>query len=233
MAVFNRQIGFTAMLKSLSSYIDHTLLKPDCNAGDVKKLCQEALKHDFASVCVLPIWVPFAKILMKESSTKICTVVGYPLGCSMTETKAFEAKQLVQIGAEELDMVMNLSLLKSKRYQEVLEDIQAVIQAAPKTIVKVIIETCLLTNDEKRIAAKICMDAGAHFVKTSTGYSHEGAERDDIVLLKTILGDKCGIKASGGISNAKQALAMISAGASRIGSSKGAFIADEYIALYT
>lgn len=219
------------MLRSLNSYIDHTLLKPDSNAGDVKKLCQEALKYDFASVCVLPVWVPFAKLLMKASCSKISTVVGFPLGANTSEAKAFEARQLAENGAEELDMVMNLTFLKSKKYQEVVQDIQSVIQAAPKATIKVIIETCLLTNEEKRIAAKICVDAGAHFVKTSTGFSHEGADVDDIALLRHIVGEKCGVKASGGISNAKQALAMISAGASRIGSSRGASIVDEYNAM--
>lgn len=219
------------MLRSLNSYIDHTLLKPDSNAGDVKKLCQEALKYDFASVCVLPVWVPFAKLLMKASCSKISTVVGFPLGANTSEAKAFEARQLAENGAEELDMVMNLSFLKSKKYQEVVQDIQNVIQAAPKATIKVIIETCLLTNEEKRIAAKICVDAGAHFVKTSTGFSHEGADVDDIALLRHIVGEKCGVKASGGISNAKQTLAMISAGATRIGSSRGAAIVDEYNAM--
>lgn len=219
------------MLRSLNSYIDHTLLKPDSNAGDVKKLCQEALKYDFASVCVLPVWVPFAKVLMKASPSKISTVVGFPLGANTAEAKAFEAKQLVQMGAEELDMVMNLSFLKSKKYQEVIQDIQGVIQAAPKKIVKVIIETCLLTNEEKRIAAKICLDSGTDFVKTSTGFSHEGADVEDIALIRDIVGEKCGIKASGGISNAKQALAMIAAGATRIGSSRGAAIVDEYLSM--
>lgn len=216
------------MLRSLNSYIDHTLLKPDSNAGDVKKLCQEALKYEFASVCVLPVWVPFAKLLLKDSSSKICSVVGFPLGANTSDVKALEAKQLAMMGAEEIDMVMNLSFLKSKKYQEVVQDIQAVIQAAPKALTKVIIETCLLTHEEKRIAANICVDAGAHFVKTSTGFSHQGADPEDIALLRHVVGENCGIKASGGISNAKQALAMIAAGANRIGTSRGAAIVDEY-----
>ncbi|KAF3362917.1 Deoxyribose-phosphate aldolase [Chlamydiales bacterium STE3] len=215
------------MFRSLNKYIDHTLLKPECNAGGIKRLCQEAIQHDFATVCILPVWVPFAKLLLKDSSTKVCSVVGFPLGANTSEAKAFEAQQLFTNGADELDIVMNLSFLKSKKYQEVILDIRQIVETVPQAIIKVIIETSLLTNDEKRIAAKICIDSGAHFVKTSTGFFQGGAEIDDIVLLKQVVGERCGIKASGGIDSAQKALSMIAAGANRIGTSKGVILLEK------
>ncbi|MGK5595472.1 MAG: deoxyribose-phosphate aldolase [Parachlamydiaceae bacterium] len=217
------------MKKSLNSYIDHTLLRPDCTAGDIKKLCQEAIRYEFASVCLPPIWVPFAKLLLQDCQTKIGSVVGFPLGAITSEAKVFESKQLAELGAKELDIVMNITLFKSKKYQGVLKDLSQIVQAVPQVKTKIIVETCLLTEDEKKIAAKICLDSGAHFIKTSTGFAQSGACVDDVKLFHQLIGQSCGIKASGGIHSAQQALSLIEAGATRLGTSKGKTIMEQFL----
>jgi len=206
----------------ISSIIDHTLLKPDATEDDVKRICEEALTYDFASVCVNPCWVKLASQLLTGSNVKTCTVIGFPLGANTTEVKTFEAKNAINNGAEELDMVINIGALKSKKYDKVKQDIERIVEvAAPSVTVKVILETSLLTDEEKKKAAIIAMEAGADFVKTSTGFGPGGATVYDIKLLKGVVGNRIGIKAAGGIRTYEKALQMISAGAIRIGTSSG------------
>ena len=206
----------------ISSIIDHTLLKPDATEDDVKRICEEALTYDFASVCVNPCWVKLASQLLTGSNVKTCTVIGFPLGANTTEVKTFEAKNAINNGAEELDMVINIGALKSKKYDEVKQDIERIVEvAAPSVTVKVILETSLLTDEEKKKAAIIAMEAGADFVKTSTGFGPGGATVYDVKLLKGVVGNRIGIKAAGGIRTYEKALQMISAGAIRIGTSSG------------
>jgi len=211
-------------MKSLNSTIDHTLLKPDATKDDIRTLCNEALTHRFASVCILPTHVKDAASILKGSPVKVCSVVGFPLGGNTTETKVFEAKQLVSLGAQEIDMVINIGALKSTEFQFVKEDISRVISASAPAIVKVIIETCLLTDEEKITACRIAKEAGAHFVKTSTGLSKAGATTQDIILMCKTVGPHMGVKASGGIRDYATALSMIEAGATRLGTSSGVAI---------
>lgn len=210
------------MDQPLNRYIDQTLLRPDATAEEIHKLCSDSIAYHFAAVCLSPTWVPLAKELLKGSGVKLCSVVGFPLGANTSETKAFEAKTLAALGAEELDMVINIGALKSKEYQTVRADIQAVVQAAPTALIKVILETCLLSDEEKRIGAELCLEAKAAFVKTSTGFSKAGATLHDVALLRAVVGPTFGVKASGGIKDRSTALAMIQAGASRLGTSSGA-----------
>lgn len=210
-------------MSPLPSYIDHTLLKPEATDKDVEKLCEEALQHGFASVCVLPIWVKLAYGLLKDR-VKVCSVAGFPLGGNATRIKAQEAAQLVQDGAAEVDMVLSLGLLKSGSLVEVRRDIESVVAASQPAIVKVILETCLLSDEEKRIACGLALEGGAHFVKTSTGFSKSGATLEDVALMREIVGPAMGVKASGGIRDRATALAMIGAGASRLGTSSGVAI---------
>lgn len=205
----------------LNSFIDHTLLKPDATLEQITKLCEEASQFKFACVCLNPIWVAYAHSLLKDRGVNICSVVGFPLGANTTESKAHEAHQLVQLGANEIDMVINVRQLKSKHYSKVKSEIEAVVHASKGSIVKVIIETCLLTDEEKIVASQLCQEAQAHFVKTSTGFSIGGATLHDIQLIRSTVGPNFGIKASGGISEKKFALELINAGATRIGTSKG------------
>ena len=206
----------------ISSIIDHTLLKPDATEDDVKRICEEALTYGFASVCVNPCWVKLASQLLTGSNVKTCTVIGFPLGANTTEVKTFEAKNAINNGAEELDMVINIGALKSKKYDKVKQDIERIVEvAAPSVTVKVILETSLLTDEEKKKAAIIAMEAGADFVKTSTGFGPGGATVYDVKLLKGVVGNRIGIKAAGGIRTYEKALQMISAGAIRIGTSSG------------
>lgn len=213
------------MTISLNSYIDHTLLKPEATQEAIKKLCEEALQYGFASVCIYPTWVEYASSLLKGSSVKTCSVVGFPLGANTSKTKAYETYDLIQCGAQEVDMVINIGALKSKKYELVKSDIESVVKAAQPALVKVIIETCLLTEAEKRTASILCVEAGAHFVKTSTGFSSGGATLDDIKLIRRTVGTHFGIKASGGISDKSFAIELIQAGATRIGTSKGVHLA--------
>ncbi len=208
--------------KDLAQYIDHTILKANTTKKDVENLCKEARMFGFCSVCVNSYWVPLASKLLKGSSVKVCTVVGFPLGAMSTQSKAFETGQAVADGAVEIDMVLNIGLLKAGAYQEVLNDIRTVRKAVGKAgILKVIIETCLLTDDEKRKACELSVEAGAEYVKTSTGFSTGGATVEDIALMRSVVGPNIGVKASGGIRTAESAKAMLKAGATRIGTGSG------------
>lgn len=202
---------------TLAKHIDHTLLKPEGTEAELIKLCEEAKEYKFFSVCVNPCNIEKAKELLKDSDTKICTVVGFPLGQMTTEAKSFETKEAVFLGAEEVDMVINIGKLKDKDYDYVLEDIRAVVLAAGGVLTKVIIESCLLTDEEKVKACELAKAAGADYVKTSTGFSKSGATKEDIALMRKTVGPEMGVKASGGIRTLEDALAMIENGASRLG----------------
>lgn len=207
-------------MKNLSRYIDHTLLKADATENEVIKLCNEAKEYDFFSVCINPGFVELAAKELSESNVAVCTVIGFPLGASTPETKAFETRDAIQKGAAEVDMVINISKLKDKKDEEVLKDIKAVVDAADKkALVKVIIETCLLTDEEKERACKLAKDAGADFVKTSTGFSTGGATKEDIALMRKTVGTEMGVKASGGVRTYEDVVTMIESGATRIGAS--------------
>ena len=207
---------------SVNSYIDHTLLKADANKEQILSLIDEAKKYEFASVCVNPTWVKTAAELLKDSSVKVCTVIGFPLGASTSAVKAFEAKDAISNGADEIDMVINIAMLKDKEYDYVENEIHQIVEAAKdKAIVKVIIETCLLTDEEKIKACELSQKAGADFVKTSTGFSTGGATVHDIALMRKTVGAEMGVKASGGVHTHEEALAMVEAGATRIGASAG------------
>ena len=213
---------------NLSKYIDHTLLKAEARKDQIELLCKEADQHQFMSVCVNPTWVSFASELLKDSDVKVCTVIGFPLGANTSEIKAFEAQNAVENGAEEVDMVINIGWVKSGKFEKVQKDIEAVVAAVPEeVIVKVIIETSLLTPEEIREVALLVKNAGADFVKTSTGFSTGGATVEDVALIRETVGPDMDIKASGGVSNKEQTLAMIEAGATRIGASKGIQIVSE------
>ena len=208
----------------LNKYIDHTLLKADATAKDIEKLCLEAKEYDFASVCINPSRVRQAAELLKESDVKVCTVIGFPLGATSTESKVFETKQAILDGASEIDMVINIGYIKDKNFDAVRDDIKAVNDVKGDAILKVIIETCLLNDEEKVMACNLAVDAGADFVKTSTGFSTGGAKINDVVLMKKTIGDKAKVKASGGIKTHGEAVSMIAAGADRIGASSGIMI---------
>lgn len=207
-------------MTSLASYIDHTILKPETTEAQIRKLCKEALDFHFFSVCVNTSYVPLCHELLKNSSVKVCAVVGFPLGAMSTPAKAFETTWAVDHGADEIDMVLNIGALKSLHYPSVREDVQKVVEAAKGRIVKVILETSLLTNEEKVMACQLAKDAKAHFVKTSTGFNG-GATIEDVQLMKSTVGDQLLVKASGGIRDLATAEAMIRAGASRLGTSSG------------
>lgn len=208
-------------MEQVNKMIDHTILKADATEQAVEKVCQEALANDFASVCINPFWVKKTADLLAGSDVKVCTVIGFPLGANTKEVKAFEAKQAIQEGAQEVDMVINIGALKSGLTEIVLADIKAVVEAAGSTLVKVIIETALLTDEEKVLVCKLAVEAGAEYVKTSTGFSTGGATVDDVALMKQTVGDKALVKASGGVRTKEDAEAMIKAGASRLGTSNG------------
>ena len=214
----------------LNKYIDHTLLKPDASQEQIETLIEEAKKYDFASVCVNPTWVSFAVQALKATDVKVCTVIGFPLGANTPELKAFETSDAIQNGANEIDMVMNIGALKSRNFDLVERDIRAVVEAAKGTLVKVIIETCLLTDDEKVKACQIAQKAGADFVKTSTGFSTGGATVADVALMRKTVGPDMGVKASGGARSYEDALAFIKAGATRIGASSGVAIMEGDVA---
>ncbi|WP_314828606.1 deoxyribose-phosphate aldolase [Streptococcus cristatus] len=214
----------------LNKYIDHTLLKPDASQEQIETLIEEAKKYDFASVCVNPTWVNFAAQALKATDVKVCTVIGFPLGANTPELKAFETSDAIQNGANEVDMVINIGALKSRNFDLVERDIRAVVEAAKGTLVKVIIETCLLTDDEKVKACQIAQKAGADFVKTSTGFSTGGATVADVALMCKTVGPDMGVKASGGARSYEDALAFIKAGATRIGASSGVAIIEGDVA---
>ena len=211
-------------MNNVSKYIDHTNLRPDAIESDIIKLCKEALAFKFASVCINPIHVPLAVSILQNEKIKVSTVVGFPLGATSSEMKFAESRFLTHQGAEELDMVINIGALKQKEYGIVENDIARVVDAADGNPVKVIIETCLLNEEEMLRACKIILNAGAAYVKTSTGFSTEGARVEDIKLIKKNVGKDLGIKASGGIKTLEDVKLMISAGANRIGTSKSVII---------
>lgn len=214
--------------KPLAKYIDHTLLKPDADAAQVKSLCEEALKYGFASVCVNSCHADLVAGMLSGSGVKTCCVVGFPLGAVLTEAKAFETKAAVARGAQEIDMVINIGALKSGNRSLAQDDIIAVVAAAnKKALVKVIIEACLLTDAEKVLACELAKAAGADFVKTSTGFSVGGATVGDVALMRKAVGPDMGVKASGGIRDLDTALSMIQAGATRIGASASVRIMQE------
>jgi deoxyribose-phosphate aldolase len=208
--------------EKLARFIDHTLLRADANYVDIARFCQGALAHGFAAVCVNPHFVSMASDVLHDSEVKVCTVVDFPFGAGTGAMKAFAAERYAQEGADELDMVMNLSAMKSRDYRTVEEEIRQVVTAAADTVqIKVILETCYLTDDEIREACRIAQDAGAHFVKTSTGFGPAGATVEAVRIMHETVGGRMGIKASGGIRDAETALAMIEAGATRIGTTSG------------
>ncbi|XJZ27995.1 deoxyribose-phosphate aldolase [Bacillota bacterium Lsc_1132] len=214
------------MTQNIASMIDHTLLKANATRAEIVKLAEEAKKYSFASVCVNPTWVQTAAELLADTpEVKVCTVIGFPLGAATSETKAFETKNAIENGATEVDMVINIGALKDNQDEFVEQDIRAVVEAAKgKALTKVIIETCLLTDEEKVRACQLAVKAGADFVKTSTGFSTGGATVEDIQLMRQTVGPEIGVKASGGIRSREDAVAMIEAGATRIGASSGVAI---------
>lgn len=213
-------------MKNLAKYFDHTNLKAVATKGDIRELCREAKIYDFASVCINSSYVEFANTLLQSTNVKVCTVVGFPLGAATTKTKSFETKQAVKNGAQEIDMVINIGALKGGYVGFIEKDIQEVVKAASGKIVKVIIECCYLTNYEKKKACELAKKAGAHFIKTSTGFGIGGATIEDVKLMKKAFGGD--VKAAGGIKTLKDARAMIEAGATRLGASRTVQIIEEF-----
>ncbi len=215
-------------MMEIAKYIDSTLLAPDATEADIVKLCEDARRYAFASVCVNPYWVELVSSRLQGSDVKTCVVVGFPLGATGWEVKVVEAAYAAKRGAQELDMVMNIGAFRSGQLDVVERDISAVVSVcADRVLLKVILECCLLSNAEKVAAARLAVDAGADFVKTSTGFSTGGATVEDVKLLKETVGDRAGVKASGGIRNLWSALSMLEAGADRIGTSAGVAIVAE------
>jgi len=213
--------------KDLAKMIDHTLLDPSASRDRVERLCEEAKAYDVYAVCVNPSWVSLAANLLQGSDVKVCSTVGFPLGASLTEVKAFEAGTVVRLGAAEVDMVINIGALKSQDLPTAREDISQVVKASRRSPVKVIIETAYLSEQEKVQACRLAEEAGAAFIKTSTGFGPGGATVEDILLIRKTVGSRLGVKASGGIRTLKDALEMITAGATRIGSSSTVRILEE------
>lgn len=209
-------------MESIENYIDHTLLKPEATDLQIQKICFEARDHHFKAVCINPTWVKYASHILSKTDVNVCTVIGFPLGANTSEVKAYEAKQAVSEGADEVDMVVNIGAVKSEDYSLVYQDIKAVVDAVKgKAIVKVIIETSLLNDNEKSRTCEAAKRAGADFVKTSTGFSTGGATIEDVKLMRRTVGPDMGVKASGGVRSMEDAKAMIEAGATRIGTSNG------------
>ena len=221
--------GAGKVAADLARMIDHTLLKPDATAEQIRQLCAEARENAFATVCVNPAWVRLCAELLRGSPVKVCTVIGCPLGATLPEVKAYEAERAIAHGASEIDMVQNIGALKSRDYQLVAEDIAAVVQAAHArhASVKVILETALLSDEEKVESSAIAQSAGADYVKTSTGFASGGATAADVALMRRVVGPNVGVKASGGIRSAQDAQQMIAAGATRLGASAGVKIVHE------
>lgn len=211
-------------MTNYAAMIDHTLLKQDATKGQIEQICAEAKQYVFASVCVNPTWIKLAASLLEGTNVKVCTVIGFPLGASTSETKAFETRDAIEKGATEIDMVINVGELKDGNYDYVQKDIEAVVKAANGTLVKVIIESCLLTDEEKVKACELAVAAGADYVKTSTGFSTGGATPEDIALMRKTVGPTIGVKASGGVRSLEDMKAMIDNGATRIGASSGVAI---------
>ena len=210
-----------------AKYIDHTVLKPEASEAQVIKLCEEAKAAGFASVCVNPFFVPLCAKLLANTDVKVCTVIGFPLGANTAEVKGFETKNAVDNGATEIDMVINVGALKDKKYDVVFKDIKTVVDNAMGNLVKVILETCLLTPEEIVKACELSKEAGADFVKTSTGFNKYGARVEDVSLMRKTVGPDMGVKASGGVRTREDMLAMIEAGANRIGASNGNALIEE------
>jgi deoxyribose-phosphate aldolase len=221
--------AITQVDSALAHLIDHTLLKPEASRDDVRKLCQEAVRFGFASVCVNPWYVPLAAELVRGSQVKVCTVVGFPLGATLPQVKIHEAEEVIKLGAEEVDMVINVGALKSKQDEVVEADVRGVVQAAHRggAICKVIIEAALLTADEKVRACLACKNARADFVKTSTGFGPGGATAEDVALMRAVVGGEIGVKAAGGIRSLEDLQKMVSAGATRIGASASVKIMEQ------
>jgi len=215
--------------KAITAFIDHTLLKPEATVGQIERLCQEARRYDFAAVCVNPIHVKLASELLQGTGVEVCTVVGFPLGATLTGVKVFETEQVIKKGATEVDMVINIGALKEGNTKLVEQDIAAVTETAHQNdaICKVIIETALLTDEEKVQACQLAKKAGADFVKTSTGFSSGGATVEDVTLMHQTVGPEVRVKAAGGIKNLADAYKMVAAGATRLGVSAGVTIAQE------
>lgn len=209
------------LIMELNKYIDHTNLKADATEKDIVELCKEAKEYHFASVCINPAFIPVAKRELSGSDVKVCTVIGFPLGASLTATKVFETEDCIKEGAQEIDMVINISKLKDKEYDYVKNEIAKIKVACKDKILKVILECCLLTKEEIAIASKLAKEAGADFVKTSTGFSKWGAKEEDVKLMRETVGDKMGVKAAGGIKDKAEAEKMIACGATRLGTSHG------------
>jgi deoxyribose-phosphate aldolase len=224
-------VVFLITRQQLVKVIDHTLLKPSATVSDIDKLCREAAEYRFYSVCVNTCYIKHAMLRLKDTNVKVSATIGFPLGAASSDTKAYEAAWAVEAGASEVDMVMNVGFLKSGDYFEVRRDIESVVmavkQANPEAKVKVILETCLLDKNEKVSACRLAKDAGADFVKTSTGFGAGGAVVEDVQLMKKMVGDSMGIKASGGIKDLKTLTAMLEAGATRIGTSSGVSIVSQ------
>ncbi|AWE06788.1 deoxyribose-phosphate aldolase [Lysinibacillus sp. 2017] len=212
------------MTQNYAAMIDHTLLKANSTKDQVQQICKEAKQYGFASVCVNPTWVKFSAEQLTGTEVKVCTVIGFPLGANTSAVKAFETKDAIANGAGEIDMVINIGALKDANYDLVREDIKAVVDAANGTLVKVIIEACLLTDEEKVKACELSVEAGANFVKTSTGFSTGGATAEDIALMRKTVGPDLGVKASGGVRSLEDMQLMIENGATRIGASSGVAI---------
>ncbi|MEJ5307802.1 MAG: deoxyribose-phosphate aldolase [candidate division WOR-3 bacterium] len=214
-------------MKDLNRYIDHTLLKPDATFEDIRRLCEEAKNFKFFSVCVNQSYIEYSKNILKDSDVKVCTVVGFPLGATDIETKLHETKRSIDLGADEIDMVMNIGYMKSKRYDHIFDEVKKIKSVCGDRILKVIVETCLLDQEEKKKILEILIESKADYIKTSTGFSTGGAKIEDIKLFKNLGGDRIKIKASGGIRDLKTAVEMIRSGASRIGSSNSVKIMGE------
>ncbi len=206
---------------NLEKYIDHTLLKPTATFNEIEKLCQEAIDYQFFSVCVNSGYVPFAKQILKNTDVKVCSVVGFPLGAMSPLAKIYETLQALKDGADEIDMVMNVGYFKTGQIAKVLDEITQIKRETDKKILKVILETCFLTDEQKKLACQVCVDAGADFVKTSTGFGSGGATPQDVILMRDIVAGKAKVKASGGIRDQKTALEYIALGVERIGTSNG------------
>lgn len=207
--------------KDIAQLIDHTALRPDTTGIQIEVLCEEAREYHFYSVCINSSFIPLAKTFLVNSGVKICAVVGFPLGASLSRVKVYEAREAAKEGVDEIDMVINISALKDNNYRKVKEEIEEVVRSVKGLTCKVILETALLTDQEKEIGCRIAVEAGAHFVKTSTGFESGGATVEDVKLMRRIVGNHKGVKAAGGIRDYETALKMVKAGATRIGASKG------------
>ena len=201
--------------------IDHTVLKADTPLETVKRICDEAMEYGFASVCINPCHVAYCADYLKDSDVNVCTVIGFPLGANTSAVKAFETKDAIANGVDEIDMVMNIGALKDKNYDLVRDDVKAVVEAANGTLVKVILETCLLTEDEIKKACELCVEAKADYVKTSTGFSTRGATIEDVQIMKAAVQGKAKVKAAGGVRTPEDMVKIVAAGADRIGTSAG------------